>query len=891
VTGKTHRHEEGHSALAVRRILRFSAGIMRVSPILPLCLVLVLILVSCASPEGSATKSIATSPKSAKAPRATKPEAEPAKPESTRPISTVAGVPRSGPPSLSTNDTPRPDPIRPYSRVITKDAKTERGVFITHRVDDRYYFEIPTNQLGKDFLWVTQIARTQAGYGYGGGSHVGNRVVRWELRDRDILLRDVKFTIRADGTDSVRHAVEDTSVPAIIRKLPVACWGTNKAPVIDMTDFFVSDVAEFSAKAALNSSGADRSRSFIERIKTFPENIETKVTMTYAIGGGSAILLGNTNAPTAPTRRDSAQSAVTVLLHHSMVRLPEKPMQPRVHDARVGFFNVAFEDFATEEHQVKQVRFINRWRLEKQDPAAEISEPKKPIVFYIGRGVPDKWRPYIKRGVEAWQPAFEAAGFRNAILAKDAPSELEDPNWDAEDARYSTIQWLPSTIENAMGPHVHDPRTGEILESDILVYHNILKLTRDWYFVQASPMDPRAQKLPLPDDLMGELLSYVITHEIGHTLGFPHNMKGSSSYTVEQLRDPVFTKKYGTEASVMDYGRYNYVAQPGDGATLVPVIGPYDFFAIEWGYKQFKDAPTPAKEKPHLDQIAARQVDNAMLRFGDPNAGVDPSQQTEDLGSDAVKATELGLKNIARVAAFLISATCKEGQDYELLNNMYTQLLRQRDRELGHVASIVGGVVQNNLWFGQRDHVFDPVPADKQRYAVTFLLENGLNTPDYLVSPDILARIEPAGVADRILSSQRSLIATLLDDSRCKRMSEFVNRDANNSYSPGAMLADLRAGVFSELRAAQPEVNLYRRNLQRAFVEQLGTFASSSSASTDMPALARAELKRIQEDARKITTAKGEATVAHLADLVARIERIFEPKSGGAERPGSPRSF
>ncbi len=868
---------------------------MRTTPSLVLASALVLTFVSCASREGATAKSVAApAPKSDKPTASAKSPAGRGKPESTRPAPNQANATRPGPSSsssTSTNDAPKPDPIKPYARVITKDAKTDRGVFWVHRVDDKYYFEIPTNELGKDFLWVTQIARTQAGYGYGGGSHVGNRVVRWELRDKDVLLRDVKYTIRADGTDSVRHAVEDTSVAAIIRKLPVAAWGTNKAPVIDVTEFFTSDIAEFSAKNAVNASGADRSRSFIERIKAFPENIETKITMTYALSGGSGFILGSTNLPTAPTRRDSSQSAVTVLLHHSMVRLPEKPMQPRVHDARVGFFNVSFEDFATEEHQVKQVRYISRWRLEKTDPDAEVSEPKKPIVFYIGRGVPDKWRSYIKRGVEAWQPAFEAAGFKNAILAKDAPTEQEDPNWDAEDARYSTIQWLPSTIENAMGPHVHDPRTGEILESDILVYHNILKLTRDWYFVQASPMDPRAQKLPLPDDLMGELLSYVITHEVGHTLGFPHNMKASSSYTVEQLRDPVFTKKYGTEASVMDYGRYNYVSQPGDGATLVPVVGPYDFFAIEWGYKQFNDATTPTKEKPHLNKIAARQVDNPMLRFGDPNPAVDPSQQTEDLGSDAVKATELGLKNIARVAAFLISATCKEDQDYELLRNMYTQLLRQRDRELGHVANVVGGVVQNNLWYGQRDHVYDPVPADKQRYAVTFLIENGLNIPDYLVSSDILARIEPAGVADRILSSQRTLIAMLLEDARCKRMSEVVNRDANNAYSPAAMLADLRAGIFSELRAPQPEINLYRRNLQRAFVEQLGTFAGSTSASTDMPALARAELKRIQDEVKKITTAKGEATLAHLADLIARIERIFEPKAGAPERPTSSRSF
>ena len=769
----------------------------------------------------------------------------------------------------------KPDPIKPYNKVITKEAKSQRGLFAVHQVEDKFYFEIPTNEFGKEFLWVTQIERTQAGFGYG-GSPVGNRVVRWELRDKDVLLRDVKYVIRAEGPDSIRHSVEATSLEPIIRKLPVAAWGPNKAAVIDVTDLFTSDVQEFSAKTRLSASGADKGRSFLERIKTFPDNIETKALMTYTLAGPPA------NNPTLPlflSPRDPSQSAVTVLLHHSMVRLPEQPMRPREHDSRVGFFNTVFEDFAASEHRVKEVRYITRWRLEKRDPTAEVSEPKKPIVFYVGRGVPDKWRPWVKKGIEAWQPAFEAAGFKNAIVAKDPPTEKEDPNWDAEDARYSTIMWMPSLIENAMGPHVHDPRTGEILEADIIVYHNILKLVRDWYFVQVSPLDPRAQKLPLPDELEGELLAYVITHEVGHSLGLPHNMKASSSYTVEQLRDAAFTKKNGVEASIMDYGRFNYVAQLGDGARLIPIVGPYDFFALEWGYKEFNGPTNHVQEKPLLDAIVARQVEDPKLRFGDPNAALDPSQQTEDLGSDPIRATELGLTNIARVASFLVSATCKEGEDYDLLNNMYTQLLHQRDRELEHVANELGGMVMNNVWYGQGDHIYDPVSADKQRQAIAFLNQHAFQTPDYLLAPGILRRLEASGAADRVLNSQRHLLSVLIDDTRCKRMAELANTSPKQTYLPLEMLSDVRAGIWGELAEDAVEINLYRRNLQRAHVELLGVQANRPDAASDLPALARGELKTLLAAIKAATSkAKERVSLLHLQDLEMRIDRILDPR-------------
>jgi len=781
----------------------------------------------------------------------------------------------------------KPEPIKPYAKVITKEAKSQRGVFSVHRVDEKVYFEIPTNQFGKEFLWVSQVARTQSGFGYGGGTQLGSRVVRWQLRQKDVLLRDVKYSIRADGPDAIRYAVETSSLEPIIRKFPVAAWGTNQAAVIDVTDLFLGDLPEFSAKSRFNASGADRTRSFLEGIKAFPRNIETRALITYTLSGGSAFSPTTTNLPPVLVRRDPRQSAVSAVLHHSMVQLPEVPMHPRVQDDRVGFFSVGFEEFGSAEHQVKDVRYIARWRLEKKDPDAEVSEPKSPIVFYVGRGVPDKWRPWVKKGIEMWQPAFEKAGFKNAIVGKYAPSEKEDPDWDAEDARYSTIQWLPSTIENAMGPHVSDPRTGEILEADILMYHNILKLQRDWYFVQASPCDPRAQKLPLPDELMGELMAYVVAHEVGHSLGFQHNMKASSAYTVEQLRDPAFTKKNGTEASIMDYGRFNYVAQPGDGAALIPILGPYDYFATEWGYRKFKGATNAAQEKPLLEAIAARQVKDPTLRFGEPNPSVDPSQQTEDLGSDAVKATELGLKNIDRIMGYLVSATCKEGEDYDQLRNMYTQVLNQRDRELGHVANMVGGVNESRLWYGQAERVFNPVPADRQREAVAFLNRHAFATPTNLLRPDILARLEPGGAPDRILSSQRRLLATLLDDARCKRMAEHAQETgAGAAYTPGDLLSDLQQALWSELNGNPVVIDLYRRNLQRAFIELLGTQVNRTDASSDLPALARWTLKQLQTTIQgALPRVRSVEIAAHLNDIVARIDRIFEPRDTGGPAP------
>ncbi|MGE3821805.1 MAG: zinc-dependent metalloprotease [Isosphaeraceae bacterium] len=790
--------------------------------------------------------------------------------------------------------------IKPYDDVITPETKSDPGLFLVHRLDDKIFYEIPTELLGKPMLWVTHIERTQAGYGFA-GSPVTDRVLRWEQRGEDILLRDVKFGIRAEAKDPIKDAIAATSVEPIIEVFPVKAYGKDKAPVIEVTSLFTSDLSEFSARRRLNATGIDSRKTFLDQVKSFPENIEAKVTMTYraspriSFGGrGPSPSPSPTPGPERPTILGGGGegSNVTVLLHHSMVKLPDEPMKPRTFDSRVGFFTVGFEDYADQaNHQVEDVRYIARWRLEKKDPNAEISEPKKPIVFYVGREVPDKWRPWIKKGIEMWQPAFEKAGFKNAILAKDAPTFREDPDWDAEDARYSSIRWIPNTTENARGPHVSDPRTGEILESDIEMYHNVLKLIRDWYFVQASPNDPKAQTLPLPDDTVGECLAYVVAHEVGHTLGFPHNMKASSSYTVEQLRDPEFTKKNGVEASIMDYGRFNYVAQPGDDARLIPTLGPYDYFATEWGYKEFPKARTYEQEKAELDKIVARQIKDPTLRFGDPNPSEDPSQQTEDLGSDPIAATELGLKNLERVAGYLVKATSKPGQDYSLLSNMYDQLLSQRSRELGHVANVVAGYVQNNVYYGDGDKVYEPIPAEQQKKAVAFLNANAFKTPEAFVTSEITQRLEATGTADRVLRSQTGLLGTLLSETRIKRLAEEATRNPSGAYAPTQLMEDLTGGIFGELKESSVTVDLYRRNLQRAYVDRLTKAVEQRSTTSDMPALARGALVKLLADVSEALLTNGktkdEATRLHLADLKARINETLEPRGApnNAETP------
>jgi hypothetical protein len=695
-----------------------------------------------------------------------------------------------------------------------------------------------------------------------------------------VLLRLVDYGLVADPSAAIARAVADATNPAIIRVFNVAAFSPAGDPVIEVTPLFLTEIPELSVRGRIGARGFDQNRTLLEKVVSFPENINVEVSQTYTapVDAGRAAGPG----PAGPVMRGNS---ATVLMSYSMVKLPERPMMPRLFDERVGYFTRSMYDYSRPEHKATERTFITRYRLEKKDPNAEISEPVKPIVYYIDPATPPMWVPYVKKGIEDWQPAFEQAGFRNAIVARDAPAN--DPDWSPEDARYSVIRWLPSTVQNATGPHINDPRTGEILEADIEMHHNVQTLVKNWYFVQVGPLDPRARRLPLSDTLMGELIRYVVAHEVGHTLGFQHNMKASAMYSLEQVRNKQWVHENSHTPTLMDYSRFNYVAQPEDGldpADLIPKIGPYDMWATMWGYKPIPGARTPDEERRTLDTWARQQDQTPWYRFTTAQAGgSDPFNQTEAVGdADAIQATTLGLKNMQRVADMLLSATTTEpGEPYEELTDVYGRLVAQWTLEMNHVTSLVGGVLSQQRHVGQDGVRFTPVPRARQAAALQFLLANAFTTPRFLIKPELLRRMEPAGALNRVRNAQYAVMNSLLQNARVERLIEQSALDGAAAYAPVQFLADLRRGIWSDLATPARPTDQFRRNIQIVYLDTFDNRLNGGPAPDPaVRALLRGELRALRAQiGTAVAAATDRASRLHLEDSRDRIDEILDPRA------------
>lgn len=782
-----------------------------------------------------------------------------------------------------------------YDSIITDEAKTDDGLFTVHKVEEKYYYEIPDTLLGEEMLLVSRIAGTQNDLSFGGAGMKARsqQVVRWQKKDNKILLRHVSHESVADEHNPIYKSVQNNNYEPVVHSFDIKTSGedsTSGSKVIDVTDFYTSDIPLISGlskgqRKQFQVSRLDNGRSFIDSIRTYPKNVEARHILTY----------DSNNPPD-----DASTNTISLEMNQSMILLPREKMTKRTVDNRVGYFSIDQVQYGGERHKADEKQFVTRYELVPEDKEAymdgELVEPVEPIVYYIDPATPDKWRSYIKQGVEDWQKAFETAGFKNAIIAKDPPTEEEDPEFTPEDVRYSVIRYIANDIPNAMGPHVHDPRTGQIMESDILWYHNVMNLLRNWYFVQTAAVNPQARSVQFEDEVMGELVRFVSSHEVGHTLGLPHNWGSSSAFPVDSLRSPTFTEKHGTAPSIMDYARFNYIAQPGDGVqNFHPAIGEYDKWSIKWGYSWFPESMSREEREAKLNEWTRERADDPVYFYGRQTSGkIDPRSQNEDLGDDAMEASELGLANLERITDNLIEWTEREGADFEELQELYDSIISQWSRYMGHVTKNVGGVYENHKTYTQEGPVYEFVPRDTQKRAVDFLAEYAFVTSEWILNEEILDRINQSTVVENVRSAQVSVLEDLTDPQRIGRLIEFEARRGEDVYDAFEMMDDVRESIWSELDN-NTTIGVHRRNLQRAYIErmehlmteELPEMSSSVKESygwtdvdvsqSDIRPIVRNQLEVLVADARQSENQVNDrATQAHLSDIQIRIENILE---------------
>jgi hypothetical protein len=798
--------------------------------------------------------------------------------------------------------------IKPYKEVITSKAVSDAGMFWVHKVEEKYFFEIADSLFGRDILVVNRISKAAAGmrssgsfFGYG-GDQIGQNVIRFEKGPNNkIFLRNISFAeYSKDSSSAMFTAVTKSNIQPIAASFDIKSLGKDSSgAVIDITDYISgdNDVLHFtgSLKTSLRLAALQQDKSYVVGVKSFPINVEIKAVKTY----------GRTPAPstTGFGGGGAGSGNLTMELNSSLVLLPKVPMQPRYFDPRVGYFAVGYTDFDANPQGVESIAMVKRWRLEPKDEdiekykKGELVEPKKPIIFYIDPATPKKWVPYLMQGVDDWKTAYEKAGFKNAIMAKMAPTKQEDSTWSLDDARNSAIVYKPSDIANASGPSISDPRSGEIMESHINWYHNVMELLRDWYFVQAAPNDAGARKMLFDDELMGQLIRFVSSHEVGHTLGLRHNYGSSSSVPVENLRNKNWVEANGHTPSIMDYARFNYVAQPEDNISrdgIFPRIGDYDKWAIEWAYRHFPQFNSAEAEKPFLNKWVIEKLKDKRLWFGTETNPDDPRSQSEQVGDDAMKGSMYGVKNLQRIIPNLVEWTKEPNKDYSNLSQMYNQVAGQYARYMGHVAKYVGGIMETPKMVEEQGPVYEIVSETKQKEAVDFLNKQLFNTPSWMINQDIFSKTGISGTT-AIGGIQDNILGRLFSGRTFSKLLEAEATLGNNAYQITELFNDLKKGIWSELAARRP-IDIYRRNLQKTYVNLLtGFLKPPATSSTTIGGITITTSNTGEKsDAKSVimghlTSLKGEITAAaagtadlmtkyHLQDVLKRIDKSLNPK-------------
>ena len=812
-------------------------------------------------------------------------------------------------PAPATTPVPKSNP-KLYKDVITDKAVSQRGLLTVHRVDDKYFFEIADSVFNREILAITRFSKTPAGSNSYGGEKVNEQTIRFEKGPAStVFLRVLTIvSVAGDSTEPIAQAVSNSNLDPIAAAFDIKAYGKDSATVvIDVTDFFKNDNQPVSLnqniKRRYNLGGIASERSYIESIHSYPINLEVKTVKTFSATPSTGnFLFGPATSIALPAAE--ASGAVTVELNNSFILLPKIPMRKRLYDPRVGFFASNYTEYTDAQQKINTVTFIHHWRLEPKDEDStrwkegQLVEPKKPIVFYIDPATPKKWRPYLIAGINDWQAAFEKAGFRNAIIGKEWPAN--DSGMSLEDARFSVIRYFASDIENAYGPNEADPRSGEILESHIGWYHNVMKLVHDWYLIQAGAVDPRARTMVFSDSLMGTLIRFVSSHEVGHTLGLRHNMGSSSQTPVEKLRDKAWVEAHGHTNSIMDYARFNYVAQPEDHispAGLYPRIGDYDKWAITWGYKPIAGTANEEADKKVLNQwtIAALTADPALW-FGGSGNDFDPRAQTEDLGDNSMRASAYGIKNLKRVLAGLPEWTKQEADTYDNLQDMYGELTLQFSRYMAHVTKNVGGIYENIKSIEQKGDVYQLTPKPVQQEAVAFLQTQLFETPYWLLDQQILNKISNPSTPENISGTQTNILNSLLSSTRLYRMSLAGARFGAGTYSVDELMTDIEKGLWSELRTKKT-IDPFRRNLQKTYVDALSSlinnqpgntvtipraitiFFGGDIKNTDVPSVARAHLNQLRNQINAaIPATTDKISRYHLQDVTERIRIAVSPR-------------